>query len=70
MGALKRACSENDEDDDDEDDDDDSSEDSRRDVKSDDSDIRTDVPANRQHFEICEQCNKEYDVLYNDKRSY
>jgi hypothetical protein len=29
----------------------------------------TDAPANRQRFEICEQCNKEYDVLYNDKKS-
>jgi hypothetical protein len=65
-GALKRALSENA---DEEDDDDDSSEDSGHDVGSDDSEKRTDAPANRQRFEICEQCNKEYDVLYNDKKS-
>jgi hypothetical protein len=68
-GALKRAWSENDEDDDDEDDNDDSLEDSGHDVESDDSDEQTDAPANRQRFEICEQCNKEYDVLDNDKKS-
>jgi hypothetical protein len=78
-GALKRARSENDEDDDDEDDDDeddddeddddDSSEDSGLDDESDNPDEQTDAPANRQRFEICEQCNKEYDVLHNDKKS-
>jgi hypothetical protein len=68
-GARKRARSINDEDDDDDDDDDDSSEDSGHDVESDDSDKRTDAPANRQRFEICEQCNKEYEVLHNHKKS-
>jgi hypothetical protein len=68
-GALERALSENNKDDDDEDDDDDGSEDSGHDDKSDNSDEQTDAPANRQRFGICEQCNKEYDVLYNDEKS-
>ncbi|EAT80976.1 hypothetical protein HBH56_164350 [Parastagonospora nodorum] len=68
-GALKRAWSENDNDEDDEDDDDDSSEDSGHDNESDNSDGQTDAPANRQRFEICEQCNEEYDVLHNNKKS-
>lgn len=68
-GALKRAWSKNDEDDDDEDDDDDSSEDSGHDYESDESDEQLDAPANRQRFEVCEQCNEEYDVLHNDKKS-
>ncbi|USP74652.1 hypothetical protein yc1106_01926 [Curvularia clavata] len=36
---------------------------------SDYSDEETDAPARRQRFEICEQCDKEYDVLHNEKRS-
>lgn len=66
-GALKRAWSENDEED--EDNSDDSSEDSGHDYKSDYSDEQTVAPANRQRFEICGQCNEEYDVLHNDKKS-
>jgi hypothetical protein len=68
-GALKRAWSENNEDDDDEDNSGDSSEDSGHDDESDYSDEQTDAPASRQRFEICEQCNEEYDVLHNDKKS-
>jgi hypothetical protein len=68
-GALKRAWSKNDEDDDGEDDDDDSSEDSGHDDESNDSDEHTDAPANRQRFEVCAQCNEEYGVLHNDKKS-
>ena len=68
-GALKRAWSENDEDDDDEDNSDDNSEDSGHDDESDYSDEQTNAPASRQRFEICEQCNEEYDVLHNDKKS-
>ena len=65
-GALKRARSENDE--------------GSKNVldgnrvnpghhESDYSDEQTDGPAGRQRFEICSQCNEEYDVLHNDKNS-
>ena len=60
-GALKRAWSEEREDEDE-------SEDSGQ-AESDFSDEQTGAPANRQSFEICEQCNIEYDVLLNHKKS-
>jgi len=59
-GALKRAWSEEREDEDE-------SEDSGQ-AESDFSDEQTGAPANRQRFEICEQCNIEYDVLLNHKK--
>ena len=65
-GALKRAWSANDEDDGSLDE---CSEDSGYDLESDDSDDHEDAPASRQRFEICRQCNEEYDVLYNNKES-
>ncbi|KAJ5025211.1 hypothetical protein J3E72DRAFT_386423 [Bipolaris maydis] len=55
-GTLKRARSE------DQDEEDDVS-------GSDYSDEQSHAPARRQRFEICEQCNKEYDVLHNEKKS-
>lgn len=64
-GALKRAWSEERED---EDEGEDESEDSGQ-AESDFSDEQTGAPANRQRFEICEQCNIEYDVLLNHKKS-
>jgi hypothetical protein len=60
-GALKRAWSEEREDEDE-------SEASGQ-PESDFSDEQTEAPASRQRFEICEQCNIEYDVLLNDKKS-
>jgi hypothetical protein len=65
--ALKRAWSENNEDDDDENDD--SSEDSGHDDKFNYSTQQTNAPAGRQRSEICEQCNEEYNVLHNEKKS-
>lgn len=62
-GALKRAWSNDSSDDDDE------TEDSGHDYESEYSDEQTDAPASRQRFEICQQCDKEYDVLLNDKTS-
>jgi hypothetical protein len=64
-GALKRAWSEERED---EDESEDESEDSGQ-PESDFSDEQIEAPASRQRFEICEQCNIEYDVLLNDKKS-
>jgi hypothetical protein len=75
-GALKRAWSErnsdgkdDDDDDDDENDLEDSPEASGHEVESDYSDDQTNAPPSRQRFEICRQCNKEYDVLLNTKWS-
>ncbi|CAN9188491.1 unnamed protein product [Alternaria alternata] len=72
-GVLKRAWSEQDEDGDDDDDDEYESEDSSEDVGAEDeseySDSEPNAPASRQRFEICIQCDKEYDVLQNHKRS-
>ncbi|KAF2023583.1 hypothetical protein EK21DRAFT_80554 [Setomelanomma holmii] len=65
-GALKRAWSANDKDGSSLDE---CSEDSGYDFESDNSDDHEDTPASRQRFEICKQCNEEYDVLYNDKES-
>ena len=42
---------------------------SAEDVDSDYSDEQTATPASRQRFEICEQCDEEYDVLLNDNKS-
>ena len=57
-GALKRVCAEMDED---------SESEGSGQAESDYSDEQTEAPASRQRFEICEQCNKEYDTLLNDK---
>jgi len=63
-GTLKRAWSEKDKDDDDEE-----CEGYIGHAESDYSDEQTEAPASRQRFEICKQCNREYDVLLNDKKS-
>ena len=82
---LKRAWSERNKDGENDDDDEhqsedgseddlgDSSEDSLEDAGAEDeseySDSEPNAPASRQRFEICVQCDKEYDVLENHKRS-
>jgi hypothetical protein len=59
-GALKSAWAEHDEDDECE---------GSGQAESDYSDDQNEAPASRQRFEVCEQCNKDYDVLLNHKRS-
>jgi hypothetical protein len=68
-GALKRAWSERNSNGSDDDDDESNSEASGHEDESDYSDEQTNAPASRQRFDICRQCNKEYDVLLNTKRS-
>ena len=84
-GVLKRAWSERNKDGENDDDDEhqsedgseddlgDSSEDSLEDAGAEDeseySYSEPNAPASRQRFEICVQCDKEYDVLENHKRS-
>jgi len=72
-GVLKRAWSERDKDGEDDDDDEHKSEDGSEDAGAEDeseySDSEPNAPASRQRFEICVQCDKEYDVLQNHKRS-
>ena len=78
-GTLKRAwaeyeksCENGDEDEEDEnngDGSDDTTEDAGHDYESTYSDEQAHAPASRQRFEICGQCNEEYDVLLNDRKS-
>lgn len=60
-GTLKRAWSEKEEDG--------QSEEDSGQNESDYSDEQVDGPASRRRFEICDQCDKEYDTLLNNKKS-